>query len=382
MASSSFANIPTEAFGEYLPLPGSPLPFQHRRSILNVKLLRQHFACILLPVLLIEAVSGAAPNREAIQAIGSIDLYGLRTVSAVQVRQALGLKEGDPAPVDTDRRRQIEGRISLLPNVVQARIAGVCCDEGKAAVFVGIEERGSPKIAFRPVPSKQILLPLDIVELHQRFETALTEAVQKGDSADDLSQGHSLMANSACRELQQQFVISAASHLKTLRNVAKDSSNPEHRAIAVWILGYAPDKRAVVDDLVYALEDGDAGVRNNATRALAAIGSLAERKPELKIRIPITRFVAMLNSIEWTDRNKGLFALQSLATRANPDALKNLRNRALSSLIEMARWQSKSHAFPAFVLVGRIAQMEEKDILSRWPTERETVILKALDTKF
>jgi HEAT repeat protein len=156
--------------------------------------------------------------------------------------------------------------------------------------------------------------------------------------------------------------------LKTLRSVARNSSNPEHRAIAVWVLGYAPDKRAVVDDLVYALEDGDSGVRNNSTRALAAIGSLAERKPELKIRIPISRFVAMLNSIEWTDRNKGLFALQSLATRANPDALKYLRNRALSSLIEMARWQSKLHAFPAFVLVGRIAQMEERDILSQWPT--------------
>ncbi len=327
------------------------------------------------------AVSSATPGEESAPPIGTIDYYGLRTVTAADIRHALGLKPGDPAPVDPARRRELEQRIAALPNVVQARIAGVCCDEGKANVFVGVEEKGAPKLTFRRAPTKEILLPQDIVEMNDRFDKALVLAVQKGDAADDMSQGHSLMANAACREVQQEFITCAATRLKILRRVARDSRNADHRAIATWILGYAPDKRAVVDDLVYALEDPDSGVRNNATRALAAIGELAQRKPELKIRIPITRFIAMLESIEWTDRNKALAALLNLVQRTDEKAVKELRRRALPALIEMARWQSQSHAQAAFILVGRIADMNEQEIAARWPNEREEVILKAIGTK-
>ena len=338
------------------------------------------WACLLLPGLMAGSVLGAV-DEESGPPIGSIDYYGLRTVTGADVSRVLGLKEGDPAPVDLPRRRELERRIAELPDVVQARIAGVCCDEGKASVFVGIEEKGASKLTFRRAPSKEILLPRDIVEMNERFEKALVAAIQKGDAADDMSQGHSLMANAACREVQQEFVTCAATRLKTLRRVARESGNAEHRAIATWILGYAPDKRAVVDDLVYALEDADPEVRNNATRALAAIGSLATRKPELKIRIPIARFIAMLDSIEWTDRNKGLAALQNLVTRSDKKAVTELRRRALPALVEMARWQSQSHAYAAFVLLGRIAGMDEDEITALWPKERETVILKATNTR-
>ena len=346
-----------------------------------MKLPRLARACFLITALFVEAVFGATAEDASLPPIGSIDYYGLRTVSVAEIRQVLGLKEGDPAPVDPARRRELERRIAELPGVVQARIAGVCCDEGKATVFVGIEEKGAPKLTFRPAPSKEILLPRDIVEMHERFEKALVEAIRKGDSADDMSQGHSLMANAACREVQQEFITCAASQLKTLRSVVRDSGNAKHRAIATWILGYAPDKRAVVDDLVYALEDNDPEVRNNATRSLAAIGALATRKPQLKIHIPIARFIAMLHSVEWTDRNKGLAALQNLVTRSDEKALKELRQRALPALVEMARWQSQGHAYAAYVLVGRIAGLDEDEITTRWPKERETVITKALAMK-
>ena len=187
------------------------------------------------------------------------------------------------------------------------------------------------------------------------------------------------MANAACREIQQEFITFAATRLKILRRVARNSGNADHRAIATWILGYAPDKRTVVDDLVYALEDPDPGVRNNATRSLAAIGELAQIKPELKIRIPITRFIVMLESIEWTDRNKALAALQNLVKGDDEKAVKELRRRALPALVEMARWQSQSHAQAAFLLVGRIAGMDVQEITARWPKDREAVILKAME---
>ena len=126
----------------------------------------------------------------------------------------------------------------------------------------------------------------------------------KGDTTDDVSQGHSLLANPECRAIQEQCIAYAKAHVDDLRSVLRASSDGQHRADAAWMLGYAPDKRSVIADLLYAVEDPESGVRNNATRALGAIASLAIQHRELGIQIPATRFVEMLNSLDWSDRTK------------------------------------------------------------------------------
>jgi hypothetical protein len=45
----------------------------------------------------------------------------------------------------------------------------------------------------------------------------------------------------------------------------------------------------------------------------------------------------------------------------------------------MARWKHLPHALPAFILVGRLAGMPEKEIQAAWNKEqRESVIKRAL----
>jgi hypothetical protein len=59
-----------------------------------------------------------------------------------------------------------------------------------------------------------------------------------------------------------------------------------------------------------------------------------------------------------------------------------IRERALPSLVEMSRWHDLSHALPAFILVGRLAGLEEKQIQSAWVgPDREEVIKQALKHK-
>ncbi len=307
--------------------------------------------------------------------IGIIDFYGLRKVSEQEARAALGAREGGPLPRS---KGDAEEAIENLPGVARAYLQAVCCDEGKAILYVGIEERGAPHFDYRNPPTDPVLLPEEIHQTYVHFLAALGEAVRTKDTAEDLTQGHSLMANPACRARQEEFVAEAGKHLEVIRDVLRNSMNEEHRAIAAYVIGYAPDKKAVVNDLLYALRDPDDTVRNNAMRSLAAIGVLARRKPSLDIRIPATWLIEMLNSIIWTDRSTAAVNLVNLTEDRDAETLEQIRQRALPALIDMARWKHLPHALPAYILLGRVLGMKEKDIQQAWSSDhREELIDEA-----
>jgi HEAT repeat protein len=189
------------------------------------------------------------------------------------------------------------------------------------------------------------------------------------------------MADPACRTLQERFAAIAARDLPLLKDVLRNSADGEHRAIAAYIIGYAPKKSDVVDDLQQAIRDPEDDVRNNAMRALGAIAVLASLKPDLEIQIAPTWFVEMLNSVVWSDRNKAALALVNLTDKRPENLLNLMRERALPSLAEMARWKSLGHALPPFMLLGRIAGLNEQQIQDSWTSgKREALIAKALKT--
>jgi hypothetical protein len=54
-----------------------------------------------------------------------------------------------------------------------------------------------------------------------------------------------------------------------------------------------------------------------------------------------------------------------------------LRETALPSILEMARWKSLGHALPAFLIAGRMAGVPEEEILDAWTKgDREQVLGK------
>ncbi|HMZ21092.1 MAG TPA: FtsQ-type POTRA domain-containing protein, partial [Blastocatellia bacterium] len=65
--------------------------------------------------------------------IGVIDFYGLHNVTEQQVRAALQIKEGDSL---SDEPKDARRRLEALPGVAQARLEWVCCDNGKATLYV------------------------------------------------------------------------------------------------------------------------------------------------------------------------------------------------------------------------------------------------------
>jgi HEAT repeat protein len=224
-----------------------------------------------------------------------------------------------------------------------------------------------------------VRLAADIVEAGKALQEAVRAAVQRGDAAEDDSQGHALFHDPASRSVQERFVGYAARELKELRRVLRDSSDAEQRALAAEILGYVANKRDVVGDLVYGMRDASAEVRNAAMRALAVFASMPPTSGRPIVRVPYESFVDLLQSPVWTDRNKASLALARLSERRDPRLLAKLRREAMVPLIEMARWKSEGHAIPALLILGRIAGQSDEAIQMAWTRgEREGIINAAL----
>ncbi len=308
--------------------------------------------------------------------IGVIDFYGVRRVSQARLRQALGVREGDTLPAS---KGDVEDRLERVPGVIRARVEAVCCEMDRAILFVGIEEKDAPHFLFREAPSGDASLPEALVETYHDYLSALERAMRSGPVTENLTQGHVLSTDPATRAIEQRFVELAAANLDALRQTLRESADPTHRAVAACLIGYAPTKRLVVDDLQYAMRDSDEGVRGEAIRSLGAIAALGARDPELGIRVEATWFVQMLNSIVRGDRVRAVSALVGLTDQRRPYVLDQIRQTAMASLGEMARWRPLEQSLPAYLVLGRAAGIPENEIQAAWSGEaRGALIERAL----
>jgi hypothetical protein len=291
--------------------------------------------------------------------IGVIDFYGLHRVTKREVRAAIAVHEGDSVP---DDREATVRRIEKIAGVETARLEATCCERGKVILWVGIQEKGAVAPRFHRKPDGSVRLPDEITAAGREFETALDAAVRSGNASDDSTQGHSLISDPTARAIQLRFVTLSARHLDRIRDVLRHSSDDGQRALAAQVIAYAPDKRKIVSDLVEATADPSPDVRNSATRALMVLAMYAQTSPRSGISIPWQPFVAMLSSIDWTDRNKAAGLLMQLTVNRDASLLTALHQHALPELIEMARWKVLAYATPSLYILGRMAGVGDEAI--------------------
>jgi len=342
-----------------------------------------HLTLGLLAAALIPAASAQraaappAPSQVILSAgkgpvIGTLDFYGLRKVPESKVRQALGVREGDLLPPS---KGDVEERLDAIPGVVESHLEAVCCDNGKITLYAGIEERGATHFDLHDVPDGDATLPPEIDAAYRRFLDTFATAARQGYLKEDLTKGYARSEDPTVRAVQDMFPVMVADHLAALRATLRNCSDEEQRATAAYVIAYAPEPKSVVNDLQYALRDADPGVRVNAARSLIGFAGTG-------IKVEPTWFIEMLNSLSWTDRTRALAALQILTDSRDKTVLEQLRMRALPSLVEMARWKTLAHALPAYVLLGRLNGLTEKQIQDAWSRgDRESVIAEALKTQ-
>lgn len=330
-----------------------------------------------LPWILLLFFLAAAPAAAQMPTVGRIEVFG-HPESADTIRAILADLRGKSASVEL---RERERAIAALPGVAAARIEAVCCDGGVTTLYVAVRGDRDPAPAFAAPPAGGVRLPPGIMAAGERFEHALEDAVRRGVVGDDQSAGHSLMADSAARAIQREFIEIAAGEAPLLRTVLASSADPGHRALAAQILAYAPDKRVILPDLLAAVRDCEPGVRNVAVRALWIIAAYGAEHPAAGIEIPADPFIDLFSGT-WTDRNKASLVLMQLTAGRDSAMLESLRNEAFEPILEMARWEIPGHAFPGVILLGRMARISEDEIFAALSQgKKEPVIEAALSAR-
>lgn len=311
--------------------------------------------------------------------VGVIEIYGARKTPVDEIQRIVGVNPGGRLPVS---KGAVEDRLQAITGITLANLEAACCERGRVILYVGVHEQGGAHLAFREYPSDSPDMPEPVSRAYTQFLDRVRDAGRDGQGSEDLSQGHSLLASPAARQAQMDFIPLANIHGAELRNVLRNSADSDHRAMAAYVMGYGSDKKAVLEDLSYALRDPDATVRANATRALAAIAVYAAKNPQAGLQIQPAWFVDLLNSPVFTDRNNAATALVTLTESREPGILEEIRTGALLSIVEMARWKHLPHALPAYILLGRTAGMRENELQSAWSKgQRDSIIARATGLK-
>jgi hypothetical protein len=314
--------------------------------------------------------------------VGLIEVYGVRKVSAAKIKTAIGAKPGDPLP----SRLDIEDRVDKVSGVLFSRVEAACCDGRNMVLYVGIEEKDSPHVDYHATPTGDIKLPPELFDSYQKFLDEVAGSIRGHNADEDLTQGFSLMQDVESRKYQESFLPLVAANLPQVDKVLRESADPEQRSAAAYLLQYGPrgphTTGVVIDSLQYGLRDIDDDVRSNAMRSLRAIAIGAKMHPEQRIHLQPTWFVELMNSVVWSDRRDATQAMVNLTETRDADTLALLRERALPSVIEMARWHDLSGALPAFLLAGRLAGMDDASIKTAWVSgDHEAVLKKAAGIK-
>lgn len=310
----------------------------------------------VLPLIVLAASPSALPAAEK---IGIIDFYGYGKLDPAQLRAALPFKEGDAIP-SKEAKQAAEAALVKMTGRAAAEISGVCClEDGRTTIFVGLAEPDAPPVRYNPEPSDDIKLPRDAHRLFSELEKDTFAAVKKGDAGEDDSAGYALFKNPEARGNQLKVREWVRANTATTERVLETSRYPDERADAAEALGYAEQSPEQIAALVRASFDASEGVRNNAIRALEVLCNLGA---EVTKRIPATRFVPMLHSLVWTDRNKASALFLMLTQSHDPAVLDALRAGALEPLREMARWHDWGHAAAAAAILARIAGIPDNQV--------------------
>jgi hypothetical protein len=240
-------------------------------------------------------------------------------------------------------------------------IAAVCCNAtGELLVYLGLPGTNNHTMPHEPAPTGSSCLSQAAVDLYDRTVAENEKAVEKGEAGEDDSLGYALGQNSELRQAQLEmraFAVKNASQIvAALRGCAKD----QHRRAASMLLGYADRSPDQIAALVRAANDADSTVRNNAVRAL---GVLAAPSAEAAAGINADALIDLLNSGDWTDRNKAGLLFMRLSEARRPALLSALARQAFDSLVEMARWQDAPHATAYRLILGRSAGIEESRLV-------------------
>jgi len=325
-------------------------------------------------VLLLIPVRG----QEQRQRIDDIEFFGTTGFDVNRLRNSLPLKVGQEFSANEIPDLIVKTKVSIkqLTGKEATDIAPVCCTAQRNwTVYIGLPGENLTTFTYHSRPTGKQRFSAETVSLYHDMMNLTFEALQKPgvEATEDRSKTYALSAYPPLRSKQLAMRDYATHNESLIRQIVRESADDEQRAVAAELLGYAETSKEQVSDLVYSAHDADDGVRNNAVRAL---GVLATADPRFVSDIPAADFIVMLNSGNWTDRNKGGLLLSILTEKRDQRLLNLLHQQAFESLLEMAQWRD-NHSSSSLIILGRISGIEENQLQRLLASnEREPILSK------
>jgi hypothetical protein len=321
--------------------------------------------------------------------VGLIAFFGQEGIDTLPIRNALPFHEGSivsfgdnlsGAGDSANRWKQdVKDAVKKVIGSEPTDVARVCCtNSGDLQVYIGLPGKSFRPIRYNDTPKRTVRLPEVLLSLDEEIDRLLFKAVLGGRIGEDDSEGYALSKDDpALRNKQLEFRDHARMNDELVFRVVDSSSDAKQRAIAATALGYLRQDDRQIAALVKASFDPDEEVRNNAVRAL---GVRLSANPGVARRIPAKRFISLLSSGTWSDRNKGLMVVFRLTQGRDPRLLRDLRSDALMPLAEAAQWET-GHALGARIILGRIAEIDEAELWSLAQEEPPDAILRTIFEK-
>ena len=311
--------------------------------------------------------------------IGKIEFYGTHGIDVAAVKKNLVIHEGEQMPAfdQPSLQKFADGIKQAVEKATGGRpptnVNPNCCDEkGDWIIYIGLPGGASGEsIHYNLAPIGNETLPVEMLKVDRQLLDASMQAVQKGAGAEDDSKGYALSVDSNLKARQLELRRLALASEKQVYAVLEKSSKADQRATAARAAGYLDATPHQLEALLHASHDPDPDTRNNAVRALGVIAASGRK-------VPPAPFIELLRSGVWTDRNKGLFVLLPITAARDPQTLEAIRRGALEELIEMARWRTPGHNYPARVILGRIARIDEAKLHKMIEAGQVTEITAAL----
>lgn len=342
-----------------------------------MRLLRKVLLGILLVIaiaagyVLVKARSYVVPVVATLtRRVAAVDLYGYGSANLEDIRARLPVKVGDFSA----RLHFGQGRNAAFEQATghtPVYVTPVCCDErGREWVFVGL---GGGEVPLSPEPTAAEKLSQPLLNLYDEFFLGLMAAIGRGNAAEERTTGYALSKDPELRAIQLRLREAALRHEDELYTIATRSRDATSRAAAVHLLGYARRSRRQAATLGTAARDPDESVRNNATRAL---GVLLEAFPEDSKGLDLDNLLHLMNSPNWTDRNKASMVLERVSRTRDRAVLDRMNAESRGALVEMARWTSP-HRVPAVQILARIGGMDESTLIDGMQRGRYDEILES-----
>src|SRR5262245_21583685 len=146
--------------------------------------------CVLSPMRLV----GASAR------IATIEFFGHKGVDVAAVRAILTFHEGDELSSGEEAKARVREAVVRTSGSEPTDVATICCrSDGGVLLFIGLRGGSFKTFQYRPAPTGEARVSMELVELDEQLDEAMVAAVQKGGVADREgdSQGSALSHDSA-----------------------------------------------------------------------------------------------------------------------------------------------------------------------------------------